>query len=173
MTNLQLNGGQISKSFLAVHYKNQCKRGSKLNCTTLLFLPSRQKTVERHLCLPSPPTQTALGGSESLHLHQKQSWHIKPKSRISFVWCPQRLASDVNPIRADRTAFRQALGSNTRAKTFLWEQQISWRGRWQQKEQCLQKWGLQLPCMRDLSAKAVESSSNGSHTLLACSVVRW
>lgn len=119
MTNLQLNGGQISKSFLAVHYKNQCKRGSKLNCTTLLFLPSRQKTVERHLCLPSPPTQTALGGSESLHLHQKQSWHIKPKSRISFVWCPQRLASDVNPIRADRTAFRQALGSNTRAKTFL------------------------------------------------------
>lgn len=148
MTNLQLNGGQISKSFLAVRYKNQCKTGSKMNCTALLFLPSRQKNRTSSLSYRSPNTRCTAGGeSESPWLHQKQSWHIKPKSSIFFVWCPQRLASDVNPSRADRTAFRTALGSNSTARTFLWEQ-ISWPGRARERNSVCSwelHWELQLP----------------------------
>lgn len=88
MTNLQLNGGQISKSFLAVHYKNQCMRGSKMNCTTLLFLPSRQKAVEQNLCPTSPPTHTALcvcGGNLNLHSSTKsRADTLNPRAEFSL-----------------------------------------------------------------------------------------
>lgn len=122
-----------------VHYKNQCNRGSKLNCTTFPFSAQLTKTSRTaslfHLF---PNTNCTQERPESLQLHQKQSWHTKPKSRTVFVWCPQRLASGVNPIRANWMAFRLALGSNTRAETFLWEQQIFWPGMCQWKEQCLE-----------------------------------
>lgn len=86
MTNLQLNGGQISKSFLAVHYKNQCKTGSKMNCTTLLFLPSRQKTAEQHLCPTVPPTHAARRG-ENLNLQhstKSRADMLNPKAEFSL-----------------------------------------------------------------------------------------
>lgn len=86
MTNLQLNGGQISKSFLAVRYKNQCKTGSKMNCTALLFLPSRQKKTEQHLCPTVPPTHTALRG-ENLNLRgstKSRADILNPKAAFSL-----------------------------------------------------------------------------------------